>query len=89
MVSEDQINRLIEEHPRMVASYAQVAARILRAIKVQLHRDGYHGEASVVGNYAADLEMLEVSAQELTARSIYEYGESQCTPLRRRFRVVN
>jgi hypothetical protein len=89
MTNDDDVNRLMEDRPTLVASYAAVAARILRALKVELHRRGQHDAATDVGSLASDMEMHECAAAELVARCILEHGEHVCTRISQRIRVVN
>lgn len=83
MPTDEQANRMIAEHPMEVAAYATVSASVVRALKVELHRAGQHAAAAMLATFIGDLEMCELSAIELVARSMLDASD-QRTPGQRR-----
>lgn len=71
----DAADTLMEECPYSLGSYVAVSGKVLRGIKIEMHRQGYHEAAKIIGRFAADMEMMEYGAVHLVSRCVLDHGK--------------
>lgn len=76
MITDADVQNLLETHWKMVITQAETCARVLRHTASGLHLIGCHREAGQIGRLAGDLEEHERAGMKVIARAVLEQAAS-------------